>query len=156
MKTAQVNKLYSKLTPHEQAALTFEAAARRDESEIDAIIANVPRQTYQGVHADYKQRATGLYMLVGEYGLNYWQARAALLMVLNLSRGDESMDCADMSLHLLAKIASMDAALTDVCRQIKVDVEAVKMMAGCENQPTFSQYADAELTGLYTEIFAIA
>ena len=37
MKPAQVNKLYSKLTPHEQAALVFEAAVNRDDDETKAI-----------------------------------------------------------------------------------------------------------------------
>ncbi len=43
MKPAQVNKLYAKLTPHEQAALAVEAASRHDESAIDAILAHVER-----------------------------------------------------------------------------------------------------------------
>ena len=46
MKPAQVNKLYSKLIPHEQAALVMEAAARLDESEADAIMEQVERKHF--------------------------------------------------------------------------------------------------------------
>jgi len=37
MKSSQVDKLYSKLTPHEQASLYFEAEVRRDDAEIKVI-----------------------------------------------------------------------------------------------------------------------
>ena len=156
MKPAQINKLYTKLTPHEQAALSFEAAARRDEAEFDAIISSVPREIYRCVHNDFKERVMGLFALAGDYGINYWKARTALLMACNLSRKGESKDCSEMLLRLLAKIASMDAALTDVCQTFKVNVEAIKTLAECDNQPTFSQYIDAELIEQYTELFTSA
>ncbi len=41
MKLAQVNKLYAKLTPLEQATPVIEAAAKHDESEADAIMEQV-------------------------------------------------------------------------------------------------------------------
>ena len=156
MKPSQVNKLYAKLTPHEQAALSFEAAVRRDEAEFDAIIGSVPREIYQCVHNDYQERVMGLFALVGDYGISYWKARTALLMACNLSRKGESKDCPEILLRLLAKIASMDAALTDVCQTFKVNVEAIKKLAECDNQPTFSQYIDAELIQQYTELLTSA
>jgi hypothetical protein len=156
MKASQVNKLYSKLTPHEQAALSFDALVRGDEAEADAIVDSVPRVIYQCVHNDYQERVTGLFMLVGDYGINYWKTTAALLMACNLSSDDENMDFSEMLLRFLAKIASMDAALTDVCQLFKVDVESVKKLADCEDQPAFSQYVDAELVEQYTELFTKA
>ena len=50
----------------------------------------------------------------------------------------------------------MDAALTDVCQLFKVDVESIKKLTECEDQPTFSQYVDAELVEQYTELFTSA
>lgn len=61
-----------------------------------------------------------------------------------------------MLLRFLAKIASMDAALTDVCQLFKVDVELIKKLTECEDQPTFSQHVDAELVEQYTELFTNA
>jgi len=156
MKPAQINKLYSKLTPHEQAAMSLEAAVRRDEAEFDAIIGSVPREIYQCVHNDFKERVMGLFALAGNYGINYWKTRTALLMACNLSRKGESKDCSEMLLRLLAKIASMDAALTDVCQTFKVNVDAIKKLAECDQQPTFSQYIDAGLIEQYTELFTSA
>ena len=50
----------------------------------------------------------------------------------------------------------MDAALTDVCQLFKVDVESVKKLADCEDQPAFSRYVDADLVEQYTELFTKA
>ena len=38
MKQQQINKLYSKRTPNEQANLAFEAAMRKDEKDVDLIL----------------------------------------------------------------------------------------------------------------------
>ena len=69
MKPAQVNKLYAKLTPHEQAALVIEAASRLDESEVDAILEHVERKHYISAHTDYTQRIQALTVLIGQYGI---------------------------------------------------------------------------------------
>ena len=50
MKAEQVNKLYSKLTPHELAVLAFEALSRLDTNEIEIIAGSIPRETYRCVH----------------------------------------------------------------------------------------------------------
>ena len=52
MKPAQVNKLYSKLIPYEQAALCFEAAARQDEAEINDIVDSIEKHSYRCLHTD--------------------------------------------------------------------------------------------------------
>jgi hypothetical protein len=56
MKAAQEDKLYSKLTPVEQAALAFEALARNDEAELDVIVDSVERLYYQCTHWQYRWR----------------------------------------------------------------------------------------------------
>ena len=155
MRAAQVNKLYSKLTPHEQADLSFEAAARLDEAEINDIVDSVEKHTYRCLHADYRQRATGLFMLALFYGAQYWKNRALMMMALNLS-SDDDINSVQLAVRFLAKLASMDAALIDVCRRIKVDVDSVKTMADCRDEPAFNDYAEAELVGQYTEQFTKA
>lgn len=85
MKPVQVNKLYGKLTPREQAALVFEASVRLDESEVDAILENVERKTYRSLHWDYIRRSYGLQSLVSQYGIDYWKNRALMLMAYNLA-----------------------------------------------------------------------
>jgi len=50
----------------------------------------------------------------------------------------------------------MDAALVDVCRRIKVDVDLVKTLADCKDEPGFSDYVEAELVEQYTELFTKA
>jgi hypothetical protein len=130
MKPAQVNKLYAKLTPQEQAALVFEAAARNDESTIDAVLSYVERKTYDCMHADYMQRIHGLLYLSGYYGGEFWKNRVLMLLAcFKAERGGP--DAEAMALQFLAKIVAMEHALAKTCTHLKVDVAAVKKMAGC-------------------------
>ena len=148
MKPAQVNKLYRKLTPHEQAALVLEAAARLDEKEVDAILEQVEHKTYLTVHANYHRRAYGLMSLVGQYGIEYWKSRALMLTALNVCDDNET------AFKFLAKLGSMEAALMAVCERLKVDVEAVKTLADCKDGPAFNAYAEAEQVEQYLEVFS--
>ena len=154
MKPNQIDKLYSKLTPHEQAALCMEASARQDRVDFDAIADSVPRVTYQGSHLDYSQRLTGLYSLAGLYGTIYWKNRALMMIALHAS--DEPDGNEECAIAFAAKVASMNAALFDACQIFKVDINAIKKLADCEDQPTFSQYVDAEMIEQYTELFTKA
>jgi hypothetical protein len=140
MKTSKVNKLYSQLTPKEQAALVFEATVRRNNDEADAITASVPVQTYPRYHFDYMNRSLGLWQLTGFYGTIYFKTRTMMLSSNNPAR-------------YLALIASMDAALVAVCDRVKVGVDAIKTQALCLNEPVFSDYSQEDLVDEYAEIF---
>jgi len=94
--------------------------------------------------------------LVGDYGMNYWKTTATLLMASNLCRDNENMNFSEMLPRFLAQIASMHAALANVCQLFKVDVESIKKLADCEGEPTFDKYADTELIDQYTELFTKA
>ncbi len=153
MKPEQVNKLYSKLTPQEQAALCFEAAIRLDEAEIKVIVNCVEKHTYQIPHSDYRQRATGLYMLALYYGTQYWRNRAFMMTALNLSSDDEGKEYGDIAVRFASKLGSMDKALIDVCGRVKVDIKAIKTLADCKDELAFSEYVEAELVEQYTKLF---
>ena len=149
MKPAQVNKLYAKLTPHEQAALSFEAAVRFDEAEINDILDNVEKHTYHLPNNEYRQRATGLFMLALYYGTQYWKNRALMMMALHAS--DDPTGYEGLAVQFASKLASMDAALIEVCGSLKVDIQAIKALAECKDKPVFSEYVEAELVEQYTE-----
>jgi hypothetical protein len=151
MKPSQVNKLYSKLTPHEQAALCVEASARQDRADFDAIAESVQKVTYQCVHDDFSQRLTKLYGLAGLYGTKYWKSRALMMTALHAS---DSLDGYEGFADVFAaKMASMNSALIEVCQLFKVDIEAVKILAQCKDEPTFDKYIDAKLAEQYEELF---
>ena len=153
MKSAQVNKLYAKLTPHEQAALVFEAAARLDENDVDAILDSVERRTYLTVHADYHRRAYGLQRLVGQYGIDYWKNRA--LMMLSCKQAEGSKQADNSTLIFFAKVIAIETALIETCKVLKVDVAAIKKMAGCPDGESKLNLpkVDAELVRQYTELY---
>jgi hypothetical protein len=153
MKVQQVNKLYTKLTPHELAALAFEALSRLDTDEIEIIADSIPREKYLCVHTDYRTRSAGLQNLVRIYGIEYWKNRA-LMMALHASVNPDGYE--GLGVRFAAKLASMNSALIDVCQFFKVDIEAVKVQAQCKGEPTFNEYAESELIEKYTELFTLS
>ncbi|MDP2201768.1 MAG: hypothetical protein Q8K07_07100 [Methylicorpusculum sp.] len=156
MKPAQVNKLYAKLTPYEQAALVIEAASRLDENEADAIMEQVERKHYLTCHADYTRRIHALTALVGQYGIEYWKNRTLMLLACEYAdQGNQKAEA--LALRFLAKALALEAAIVEVCKRLKVDVKAIKIMAGCPDddvKPEALQKADVELVKQYAEMFA--
>jgi chromosome condensin MukBEF ATPase and DNA-binding subunit MukB len=155
MKPSQVNKLYSKLTPYEQAALVIEAAARLDESEADAIMAQVERKHYIATHADYTRRIQALTALTGQYGIEYWKNRALMLIACEYAE-QGSQQAEAQALQFLAKSVALESAIVEICNRLKVDVMAIKKMAGCpdDETPEFLTPVDAELVKQYIESYA--
>jgi hypothetical protein len=145
MKPAQIEKLYTKLTPHEKAALCFSAAVRQDRNEIDSIVASVEQHNYKCLDYRYRKRAMGLYMLAFFYGGWYWKTRTLMVTATLSNHAEEA--------HLfLNKLSSMDTALIAVCEQVKVDISAVKTLASCNLEPSFNQWAEPEQVAQYTEM----
>lgn len=156
MKPAQVNKLYAKLTPHEQAALVIEAAARLDENEADAIMEQVERKHYIATHADYTRRIHALTTLVGQYGIEYWKLRTLMLLACDYAeQGNQEAEAP--ALRFRAKCVALESAIVEVCKLAKVDIKAIKTMAGCPDddvKPEELQKADVELVKAYIKSYA--
>jgi hypothetical protein len=140
MKLAQVNKLYDKLTPTEQANLSFEALTRHDDAELAAILDAVPLQTYQQPHFDYRSRSYGLLMVSLVYGSMYWKAKA---LILANQKPDENA----------VFLAAIDVALKNACIQLNIDIDAIRTLAQCKRQPLMTECPKPELVAEYTEIF---
>lgn len=156
MKSNQVNKLYAKLTPHEQAGLVMEAAARLDENTADAILAQVERRHYIATHADYTRRIHALTALTGQYGIEYWKIRA--LMLLSVSKAEDGhTEVEPSALQFLAKAVALESAIIEICKQLKVDVAAIKSMASCPDadaEPKDLPDVDKVQYGQYMELFS--
>jgi predicted ribosome quality control (RQC) complex YloA/Tae2 family protein len=154
MKQQQVNKLYNKLTPNEQAALVFEAAIRKDEKEADLILDSVKMRTYSMPNLDYQQRITGLNCLSGVYGIAYWKALCQLSLVVSVYQ-DDAVSINESAQRYVNKLCSMDAALEVVCRELKVDSSVIKKFAECDDyHPNFDRNLDEQLVEQYTELFS--
>ena len=155
MKPRNINKLYSKLTPQEQAALVIEAASRLDESDIDAILEHVERKTYLSAHADYTRRICALQTLIGQYGIEYWKNRA--LMLLAVTYAEDGREGAETTaMQFLATVVALESAIVQVCNHFKVDVAAIKKMAGCpgnDAKPSELPLVDAALVKRYIDLF---
>jgi len=140
MKASHLNKLYSMLTPLEQASLAIGALARQDMAEFEVITDNVEMHTYRSLHADYRQRIDGYYTLGGFYGIQYWRIRARMLAAFHQAKDNGTVNhkYIEMGEQFMKQLASIDAALRVVCGLLKIDVEAVQTLADCEDVPDFA------------------
>jgi hypothetical protein len=154
MKPEQVNKLYSKLQPIEQATLVLEAAAKLDWDTVDAIIEKVERLTYRTYHDDYSRRILGLQLLAANYGIEYWKIRALMLLSNNYARAGYIV--AEVpAIKFLAKAVALESAIVEICTQFKVDVSAIRDIAGCfgnEALPKQLPPVDESLVRQYTHL----
>ena len=154
MKPQQINKLYSNLTPHEQANLAFSAAMRQDETEVDLILSAVKRRTYITPHVDYHTRTHGLVQLSGIFGVAYWKTFFKL-STANLSKTGEAVD-KDAQRHINEFIA-LNMALNNVCQAFQIDSEAIRKLAECSGiNPKFEGVPDEAFLEQYTKLFTIA
>ncbi|OAI18962.1 hypothetical protein A1507_08660 [Methylomonas koyamae] len=68
--------------------------------------------------------------LAGQYGIEYWKCRT--LMLIACEYADQGNDGAEApALRFLAKAVALEAAMVQVCKQLKVDVKAIKTMPDC-------------------------
>ena len=140
MNPDKVNRLYGQLTPHELAALGFEAIQRRDYAEGEMIANALNKQGRDYWH--YRARIFGLMNLALFFGGIYWKMMYCT-----------TADSSDFKSY--NHIASMDAALLEVCKQCKVTFESVRTFAGCEGQPTLDKdlFVKPDLVKYYLDLF---
>ncbi len=141
-KAARVDKLYNKLTPEELAGLAFEASICGGDAEYDAILASVGNRIY--ICRDQRFSLTlNAYIDLGMfYGMTYWQNRTYMACADN-----------DNALLLVDHAIAMDVALQAVCAKANVDVMAVKKMALCLDEASFSDSDKPELVKEYYGLF---
>lgn len=153
MKRQQVNKLYSQLTPNEQAALVFEATIRQDESEADLILNSVKLRSYSMPDLDYQQRMQGLSNLSGVYGKVFWKA---LFLLSSLKWIHPESDVLPQAIKQhIKRFNSIDVALTSICEQLNISVSTIKQLAECSTfYPDFGDEIDDQLVEEYRELFA--
>lgn len=152
MNNTQVDKLYIKLTPIEQANLVIEAIARNDYDEMEVIVNSLEKRTYRIWNPEYTFRKEGLMTLAMTYGVSYWKHRELFIRAMG-AYDKGSKEAAFIFLQAAAQIRGMEAALNNVCSRIKVDVEAIKTLADCKGETAFDDDADPEIVAEYTELF---
>jgi len=154
MNPKQINKLYSQLNPSEQANLAFEAAMRKDEKDVDLIMSRVEQKTYITGHADYHARSYGLIQLSGVFGIAYWKA----FFILSTNDFTKTGSPVDKEAQIqINKFIAVNAALINVCKILKVDVEAIREYAECKGiEPKFKGIPDKVFLEKYTELFMLS
>jgi hypothetical protein len=153
MKAAQVDKLYSKLTPTEQAALAFEAIVRNDDSELAVIVGSVEQLDYRCTHWEFRQRGWCLLDLAKYYGLIYWKTRTYMTVEHSMYKEGNDIEAQKAAFIFMDRLLAMDIALANVCTKMNIDVMTIKKLALCEDEAAFSDNGNPELVKEYTELF---
>ena len=153
MKPHQINKLYSKLTPHEQATLVFEAITRKNENEADLILDSVKVKTYSMPNLDYQQRMQGLSNLSGVYGKVFWKT-LFLLSSYKWTQFESGALPETIKQHI-KRFNSIEAAITTICKQLNIKVSTIKELAECNTlNPDFGNEIDNQYVQQYNELFS--
>ena len=145
MRLNDVNKLYKKLPPLQAANLAFESNVRRDNDEVIAITESQPRQYFTATNTAYRHRFMELTALSFIYSSFYWKCRAILFY--RASKYDEPG-----VLKIATTLGSMELALIEICKELGVDVQAVKKLGDVSIEDSFGKYADEALTTEYIEL----
>jgi hypothetical protein len=153
MNLAQVEKLYTKLSPDELAALAFAANVRGDHDEFETILASVGRRTYSCLDQRFSRLTNAYLDLALFYGMTYWKNRTFLAYAETLSavKGDDKSKA--LLSHLLDNAIAMDVALQEVCAKVNIDYMAVKKLAICVDEYSPEKCADSELVQDYVALF---
>lgn len=150
MREQQVNKLYSKLTPHEQAALAFEASIQLNGKEVDLILSGVERRDYTAPHIEYIARTQGLIQFSLTYGLLFWKRLCQIATVTILASDNIAVD----EQYLVDDFTSMNSAFEEVCKQLGVDVSIIRKFAECGcYKPLTDGNINSELLQQYIDCF---
>jgi len=155
MKTAQLDKLYSKLTPYEQAGLFFEAAVRQDNAELEVIVNSLERRPYRALRPEFTKRKEGLFMLAWTYGIEYWRNREMMIRAIAVYHKTGSEAALYVGLNAADELTGMEAALVDVCKRTSINIDAVKTVAQCKDEIIFDneEFVNPEIVKQYTELF---
>jgi hypothetical protein len=150
MTVKPLDKLYSQLSPEEQATLVFDAVTRQDEKEADAILASVPWLHYKSIHADYRRRVVNLVCLAQYYAQEHFRARAMLFESYKYYQDSDFSDEYLSSIFHTAyqRLANLEEALNRLGKEHHVDTQAVKRFSGCPGITNPEHLADAEEDGI--------
>jgi hypothetical protein len=153
MNPAQVEKLYTKLTPEELAALAFEANMRGDNDEFETILASVGRRAYICLDQRFN-RLTNAYLDLGMfYGMVYWKHRTYMEFASNLHKEQPNDGNRTLLFYYLDNVMAMDVALQEVCAQVNIDCMAVKKLAGCDDEYSPEKCGNEGLVREYVGLF---
>jgi hypothetical protein len=128
-----LQKFYGALTPRERAAALFEAYARKDEAEADALTDSAPRKEYEIVH--HANEIHALMMLIYAYTANQLSAGLRMTTLFLWARKDEDEDADDgieaarMSAYgIMERLAAWEA----LCKNIGVSTSAALFVTELE------------------------
>jgi hypothetical protein len=153
MKRSNIDQIYAKLTPTEQAALAFESLGRHDKAETEMIVRTVVTQAYRCPDWAFRRRLMDLINLGRYYGLLYWKTRTFLTVAYSQSQLKKDSSSQAGLFEWLERLLAMEVALIQVCQTLNVNVTTVRQYGHCEHEVRILGAGDPALVQEYADLF---
>jgi hypothetical protein len=128
-----IAKMYKHLTAQELALLAFASLANRNELEQARIYDAVPRRTYSCLDAGFTQHLDRVFNMACFWAIQYWQCQTRIMAARTLwltAKGEQHWQADEALYRHQRRQAAIEAALTEICQEHGIDIEAVKQIAG--------------------------
>ena len=137
MKKDPISKLYQQMNSQELALLAFANLKKEDSLEFARILDAVPRRTYINLDATFNNYLERLFKMACLWSIEYWRCRTQLMAVksifistvIGLTDRDEEKESALLDFHE-ELMAAVEVALIEICDEFRIDINAVRQIAG--------------------------
>ena len=134
-----LQKIYTRLIGKQLGALYYLNVLKSDESEIQKILASVPRKNYSCLDAEFTDTRDAYFDLALAWGLDYWRTRGLLFefihcFKLSLDRGSRE----DAGFFMAAakrresRLLAADQALEEICKECEIDPTSIRAFSETE------------------------
>ena len=137
MKKDPISKLYQQMNSQELALLAFANLKKEDSLEHTRIVDAVPRRHYLCLDTTFTNYLHRIFLMASLWSIEYWRCRTQLMAVqgifistvIGLTDRDEEQESALLDFHE-ELMAAVEVALIEICDEFRIDINAVRQIAG--------------------------
>ena len=139
MNERRIAKLYGDLTHRERARLAFHYLVHDNETEVDRIVATVPREAFRVPAAGFMDYFDGCKAMAMQWSVNHWITRhrvaaATAGLLVGFARKDDKVidEMAERACVWEAALVALDDALDTVCKAHDIDPADIRRLTDAE------------------------
>jgi len=137
MKKDPISKLYQQMNSQELALLAFANLKKEDSLEHTRIVDAVPRRRYLCLDTTFTNHLNRVFHMASLWSIEYWRCRTQLMAVtglclsaeIGITDRDKEKEYQLLDYHE-EKMAAVEMALIEICDEYRIDINAVRQIAG--------------------------
>ena len=137
MKKDPLSKLYQQMNSQELALLAFANLKKENALEHTRIVDAVPRRRYLCLDTTFTNYLNRVFKMACLWSIEYWKCRTQLMAVtglclsaeIGITDRDKEKEYALLDFHE-DKMAAVEVALIEICDEYRIDINAVRQIAG--------------------------